>query len=251
MADLALAFDGIDVRTRLIDGEPCVLLADVIAVLEMKSSPSQVAQRLPEGVRKTDPLETAGGIQNATWLTEPGFYRVALRSNSAKAEALIQWVTEEVLPQIRKTGSYGAVPAIEVPTTMVEALELALNQAREIEEKSAALAIAAPKADAFDAFLSAAGDYSVRDAVKVLNRDHAVAIREKALYAWLQEHRWIYRDSGRNWCGYADAVASGYVAHKAQWHYHPETGEKVIDPAQLRITAAGIDRLRIRLTKAA
>lgn len=253
MTDLALIFNGSDVRSRLVDNEPLILLGDVAKVLGI-ADVSRLASRLPDGVRQTHPIvDRLGRTQNATWVTEAGFYRVVLRSDSPSAEPFIQWVTEDLLPALRKTGSYALDPApvFQIPQTYAAALELAAAQARELEEQQAELAIAAPKADAFDSFLSASGDYSVREAVKVLNRDHAIAIREKALYAWLNENRWIYRDSGRNWCGYADPLAAGYVAHKAQWHHHPSTGEKVIDPPQLRITAKGIERLSDRLRRAA
>lgn len=58
------------VRTKVIDGEPCILLGDVIAGLGLKSTPSQVAQRLPDGVRRMDTIsDRLGREQRATWVT--------------------------------------------------------------------------------------------------------------------------------------------------------------------------------------
>jgi len=161
-------YDDHDVRTRVIDDEPCILLADICAVLGMKSSPSQVAQRLPGGVQKTDPLETAGGTQNATWVTEAGFYRVVLRSNSPKAEPFIAWVTEDVLPTLRRTGRYGSDAATLASLPSSQLLSLAAEAAKRAEESEAALAIAAPKADAYDAFIDGDGTYSVGAVAKML-----------------------------------------------------------------------------------
>lgn len=246
-------YDDHDVRALVIDGEPWFVLRDVCNVLAI-AQPIRVAEALDDDEVTTTHVTDSLGRQQLTYIvSESGLYSLILRSRKPEAKAFKRWITHDVLPAIRKTGSYALNPApvFQIPQTYAAALELAAAQARELEEKQAELAIAAPKADAFDSFLSASGDYSVRDAVKVLNRDHAIAIREKALYAWLNENRWIYRDSGRNWCGYADPLAAGYVAHKAQWHHHPFTGEKVIDPPQLRITAKGIERLSDRLRRAA
>lgn len=111
------------------------------------------------------------------------------------------------------------------------------------------LAIAAPKADAFDAFLSTAGDMSVRDAAHVLSRDHAILTGEKRLRDWMLANRWLYRDSTGKPRAFQHRIDQGSLAEKAQWHYHPETGERVMDTPQVRVTARGLDLLAKALTK--
>lgn len=54
----------------------------------------------------THAVSTPGGVQEANFLTEPGFYRVVFGSQSAVAEPFKCWVFYEVLPSIRKTGQY-------------------------------------------------------------------------------------------------------------------------------------------------
>ena len=94
------------VRIELIDNEPFFCLADVCSVLNIKNSRRVGADMLaPKGVRKTYTL-TNGGHQEITFINEPNLYRIIFRSNKAEAVEFQNWVFEEVLPQIRKTGSY-------------------------------------------------------------------------------------------------------------------------------------------------
>lgn len=108
MADLIpFDFDGQAVRVVTIDGEPWFVLADLCRALGLTRGPSQVASRLDEGVRQTYPLPTAGGTQHTTVVSEPGMWDVVLRSDAPNARPVQRWVTTEVLPSIRRTGSYG------------------------------------------------------------------------------------------------------------------------------------------------
>ncbi len=63
-------------------------------------------QRLDEGVVSTQPLLTAGGIQQANFVNEDGLYDAILDSRKQEAKQFRKWVTSEILPSIRKTGGY-------------------------------------------------------------------------------------------------------------------------------------------------
>ena len=65
-----------------------------------------VRERLDKGVVSTEPLVTAGGVQNANFVNEDGLYDVILDSRKPEAKAFRKWVTKEVLPSIRKHGAY-------------------------------------------------------------------------------------------------------------------------------------------------
>lgn len=95
-----------DVRVQVIDGEPWFCLKDVCDILTIANS-SRVASDVldPKGVRKTDTL-TSGGIQELNFVNEPNLYRVIFRSNKPEAKQFQDWVFNDVLPSIRKTGKY-------------------------------------------------------------------------------------------------------------------------------------------------
>lgn len=91
------------------DGSPWWVLADVCRVLAL-SNPSKVAGRLDEDEKQRiefNPNSELGlGHNGATIISESGLYKVILRSDKPEAKKFTRWVTHEVLPAIRKTGSY-------------------------------------------------------------------------------------------------------------------------------------------------
>lgn len=62
-------------------------------------------------------IQTPGGPQPTTILSEPGLYQLILRSDRQEAGPFITWVTEDVLPEIRRTGSYSRPGSALAPST--------------------------------------------------------------------------------------------------------------------------------------
>lgn len=99
-------YDNNQVRTVLQDGEPWFVLKDVCKVLNL-STPKRVAERLDnDEVSLTHLIDAIGRSQKTTIINESGLYGVILRSDKPQAKPFRRWVTHEVLPAIRKTGSY-------------------------------------------------------------------------------------------------------------------------------------------------
>ena len=101
-----------EVRTVQINGEPWWVLKDVCDVLEL-SNPTAVADRLDDDEKsKVDPKSDLGSRSNTpiTVINESGLYNVIIRSDKPEARNFRRWVTHEVLPSIRKTGSYTTKP---------------------------------------------------------------------------------------------------------------------------------------------
>ena len=94
-----------NVRIVTVDNEPMFCLPDVCRALGF-IQPSKVRERLNEkGVRKI-PTLTAGGEQKLLYVNESNLYKTIFQSRKEAAERFTDWVTSEVLPAIRKTGSY-------------------------------------------------------------------------------------------------------------------------------------------------
>ena len=91
-----------EIRTALVNDEPMFCLIDICKALEM-SNPTMVAQRLDDDERTKLDLGRQG---ETNFITESGLYAVILRSDKPNAKKFRKWVTSEVLPTIRKTGSY-------------------------------------------------------------------------------------------------------------------------------------------------
>ena len=89
---------------------PLFCLSDICKILELESI-NKVANAIKAefkqgGELDSAPLQTKGGVQQATFITEPQLYFVLMRSDKPKAKPFRQWVVNVVLPSIRKQGYY-------------------------------------------------------------------------------------------------------------------------------------------------
>ena len=89
------------------DGEdnPWWVAKDVCKVLDIKNSRDAV-QNLDDDEKGVDKIYTLGGRQNVITINESGLYTLIFRSNKPEAKVFRRWITNEVLPSIRKTGEY-------------------------------------------------------------------------------------------------------------------------------------------------
>lgn len=125
---------GQPVRTVTIDGEPWFVAADVCSTLEI-ANVSQAVSYLDDDEKQQvgSTLISNEGGSDPWIINEPGLYSMILRSRKKKAKQFKRWITHEVLPQIRKTGSYSVLPAApQLPTPIDKAAE-AEAQLRAIE----------------------------------------------------------------------------------------------------------------------
>ncbi len=103
------------VRVTTRDGDPWFVAADVCRVLEIVNT-SQAVARLDDDERDTVNLNTLcqtegiRGNPNAAIVSESGLYALIVRSDKPAAKRFRKWITAEVLPTIRRTGSYTLTP---------------------------------------------------------------------------------------------------------------------------------------------
>lgn len=117
-----------EIRTITKDDEPMFCLADVCKALEL-TQPSKVKERLnPKGVNSI-PTLTKGGKQKLLYINESNLYKAIFQSRKESAERFTEWVTSEVLPSIRKTGSYSK------PLTTSEQIRLLAQGNTELTER--------------------------------------------------------------------------------------------------------------------
>ena len=118
-----------EIRTVTINGEPHFVGKDVAEILEYQNGSRDINRHVdPEDRIKTMVFD--GNQDKETILiNESGLYSLILSSKMPKAKKFKRWVTSEVLPEIRKTGSY-----TKAPKSFKEALFLAYKQQEQIEE---------------------------------------------------------------------------------------------------------------------
>jgi prophage antirepressor-like protein len=94
-----------NVRIQLLNNEPLFCLTDIIKILNIKNAHASRFNFSEKGIHKMY-TPTKGGNQELLFVNEPNLYRVIFRSNKKEAIDFQNWVFDEVLPTIRKTGSY-------------------------------------------------------------------------------------------------------------------------------------------------
>lgn len=103
------SFEAKSLRSVTRDGEPWFVAADVCGMLGVSNGRDAVA-RLDGDERGVGLIDTPGGAQKMIVVDESGLYNLVLGSRKPEAKRFKKWVTSEVLPSIRKTGSYGSMP---------------------------------------------------------------------------------------------------------------------------------------------
>lgn len=87
------------------EGGTWFVATDVCRVLEI-ANPSDAYSRMDEDEKAVRVMDTAGGPQQVVMINEAGLYSLVLTSRKAQAKRFRRWVTHDVLPSLRKTGSY-------------------------------------------------------------------------------------------------------------------------------------------------
>lgn len=196
-------YQGSQVRTVVLDGEPWFVLADLCRVLGIIRSPSAVSERLEDEARRAYPIvDSLRRTQQTTIVNESGMYRVVLRSDKPEALAFQSWLTDEVLPSIRRHGTYATPEALEDmlsdPDTMIRTLT-ALKEARAARaELTAQVEADAPKVLFAEAVATSASTILVGDLVKIL-RGNGLQVGANRLFNTLHKGRYLISRRGTDW----------------------------------------------------
>jgi len=117
------------IRTVTIDNEPWFVGKDVAAALGYKNTRVALQDNVDDEDKGVTKVTTSGGDQDAVVINESGLYSLVFGSKLESAKRFKHWVTSEVLPSIRKTGSY------QKPKTALEFLELQFQAIKEVDTK--------------------------------------------------------------------------------------------------------------------
>ncbi len=190
------------VRTVFKDNQIWFIAKDVCDCLELNNS-RQALSRLDSDEKNTVILNdgTPGNPEKAT-INEYGLYSLVLSSRKPEAKAFKRWITHDVIPQIRKTGSY----TLNVPQTYAEALR---ELASTVEEKERAVAIAEaqkqqlieqkPKVLFADSVAASHTSILVGDLAKILHQNGIRDIGQKRLFSWLRENGYLIKRQGTDY----------------------------------------------------
>nr|DAX18162.1 MAG TPA: repressor domain protein [Caudoviricetes sp.] len=190
------------------NGEPLFCLADVCFILEL--TPSKVAQRLEDDVLSKYPIsDSLGRQQDTNFINEEGLYDVILGSRKESTKPFRKWVTSEVLPSIRKTGSYSVRQ--KLPQTFAQALrayadEVEKNEMLKLEntQQKQMIGELQPKAAYYDEILKSKDCLTITQIAK----DYGMSGHQ--LNQFLSEQKIQYKQS-KQWLLYSNYHREGYT----------------------------------------
>lgn len=185
------------IRT-LCEGERVLFCGSDVAKALGYAAPRNAISARCKGALKRCAL-TNGGEQEMYFIPESDVYRLVFGSKLPTAEKFTDWVTEEVLPSIRKHGAYMTQEKLQEVLCNPDALFQIVSALKEESDKRKALeiqnsalavdlAIAQPKADYFDDCMARGGLMNFRDTAKLLG------MRQKEFIDNLLRDSYLYRD---------------------------------------------------------
>lgn len=205
-----------NVRTMGINGEPWFVGKDVAAALGYERATKAISDRVDkEDIDEIPIQDSIGRMQKTPIINESGVYALIFGSKLPNAKKFKHWVTSEVLPTIRKTGSY-SITQTKTDSYMIEnPAERARRWAEEYEEKLALeckIAEQQPKVEYHDAVLNKSGLMTTTAIAKDLGFKSA-----KQLNDLLKRDKVIYKKSDTYYL-YADyeyLITEGYCDYKS------------------------------------
>lgn len=141
VASVVFSFGSRQVRTFDLNGEIWFVLSDVTSALGFSRS-RDASRMLEDDEKGAHIVRTPGGKQEVTIISEPGLYRLTLNSRKEEAKRFARWVTHEVLPAIRKTGTYtqkGAIVLTESEATNLAGLLDLVPIFKDVQQRAEAM----------------------------------------------------------------------------------------------------------------
>lgn len=210
-------FDGSNVRTLAIDGQPYFVGKDVAEILGYANTRDALSKHVDSEDKNTVAIHDGikRGNPNQTVINESGLYSLILGSKLPQAKEFKYWVTSEVLPSIRKHGAYLTDKTAYEITHSKEALGKLLMQAgqrlidknREIESLSAELEVANKKANYVDVIIDSRDDITTTQVAQDYGMS-AVSFNK------LLKELGVQRKVNNQWILYAKYQGKGYIASR-------------------------------------
>lgn len=191
------------IRTILTEkGEVLFLAQDVCSILDI-SNVSDAISRLDDDEKLTSVLPISGQNRNVNMVNESGLYSLVFKSRKDSAKSFKKWVTKDVLPSIRKTGSYSL--QFKLPETYVEALRALADSEEEkqkalsmVAEKESVIEEQGPKVDFAERFITSDDLIEVGMFAKVLTQN-GFSIGRNTLFELMKAFGLVFKNGQDKW----------------------------------------------------
>ena len=168
------------------DGEPWFVATDICKCLEIGDT-SKATKRLDDDEKGATLIPTLGGKQKLNTVNEYGLYSLVLSSRKPEAKEFKRWITHEVIPSIRKYGSFN----MAIPRTLPDALTAYANEIEAHQKTQALLEAQRPKVLFADSVAASHTSILIGELAKLLHQNGVKDMGQKRLFAWMREHGYL------------------------------------------------------------
>ena len=174
-----------NIRTSTINGEIWFVGKDVATALGYTKARNAISAHVKkDDALKRGTIDSLGRTQETIYINESGLYALIFGSKLESAERFKHWVTSEVLPTLRKTGSYGMPQGKEL-------LALAVIEAQKtIEEKDKEIERMRPKEVFADAVASSKDSILIGELAKLICQN-GYSVGQNRLFAWMRDNGYL------------------------------------------------------------
>ncbi|MBO0373383.1 phage antirepressor [Staphylococcus hominis] len=202
-------FEELPVRTLTVNEEPYFVGKDVADILGYKRTADAIREHVDVEDKGVGKIQTPGGMQNVTLINESGLYSLIFSSKLESAKRFKRWVTEDVLPSIRKHGIYATDNVIEQTLRDPDYIINVLTEYKKEKEHNLLLQQQVgelkPKADYYDQILKSKKLITVN----AIAKDYGMSAQ--ALNKILHDLKVQFKQSGQ-WLLYAKYHDKGYTS---------------------------------------
>ena len=196
------SYENSEIRTVEKDGEPWFVAKDIAKVLGYSNASKAIADHVDAEDKGVTKCYTLGGTQDLTILNESGLYSLILSSKLPNAKKFKRWVTNEVLPSIRKHGAYMTDQTLEQALTSPDFLIQLATQLKEEKEQRKHLEAKVeqdkPKVLFADSVSASKSSILVGELAKIL-KQNGVDTGQFRLFAWLRENGYLIKREGSDY----------------------------------------------------
>lgn len=181
-----------EIRTIEINKKPYLCLMDVCKILDLEQV-SRVKSRLnKDGVTTSKVIDSLGRMQDATFINESNLYKVIFQSRKPEAEKFTEWVTNEVLPAIRKTGMYATEDLLDNPDLAIRAFQQLKEEKEKRKMLESQIENQQPKVLFAESVESSSTSILIGDLAKLI-KQNGYDIGQNRLFNWLRENGYLIK----------------------------------------------------------
>lgn len=225
-------FEQNEVRTILVNNEPFFVGKDVAETLGYSNTAKAIRDHVDIEDRRSERIvHPSGGTQDSVVINESGLYSLILKSKLPNARKFKRWVTNEVLPSIRKHGAYmtddALAKALTSPEFGIKLLTELKNERDQKEQAQQQLKAQEPQVVFAKSVEVSQNSVAVKVLATIL-KQNGVSIGQNRMFQWLREHKYLSSRPGKSWnMPTQKSMDKGLFELKANTYFHnngiPET----------------------------